>query len=198
MKTGLAAIAIAVSAASSGCDAGRDAQLEARISKLKDSEAALESKLQSKDAEIKEIRTQHRQAVLELQKMKSAIVKEVRDRLAAIESDYSEAIVFDAEVEKGLKTLDDAEAKFAAEVKKAAEKNKKFMEMIQTTDPIWAFTSGEDWATGLADALAELQSRNRALESELEALKAGRAHANPAAEQGADDQPPARSETKGK
>lgn len=125
-----------------------------------------------KDDEIKRVTEQKRQAEHQLEKMEGEIVNEIRDRLTAIESDYTASITHYAEIERELKIMEEAEAHFYSRVEKAAQQNKEFREGFLTTDLLWNFTDAEDWGSRLVESLVALGKQNDSLKAELKALKA--------------------------
>jgi len=186
MKTLTTAAAIALCMLCSSCDRGREAELEAQISKLEESQESLEAKVLEQDATITELTERRRQALLETERLEREVVAEVRDRLAGIESDYAEVIDSEAEIEEIVQAVSDAEGRFFAEAKEAAEKRLEVVDVIQSTDPFWDLAEGGQWGSDLADLLVELRRRNDELERELIALKTGKTPAKSPTENGAE------------
>ncbi len=95
---------------------------------------------------------------------------EIRDRLAAMESDNARAIGLDLEVEAQMAELIRQEKRAGKVLADAIRSNEKWSHTLQMYDPWWGMIPPEELVESLMNAILKIEEENSSLREEIKNL----------------------------
>lgn len=152
----------------SSCD---DAETKAAKLRMENEQQVLRERIVEQETRISELEEERREMALSVKEKTEGLMVEIRKRLTAIESDHAKAVELKGKIEDGIAAVKRAEEEFSREVADAVGKSQKFLQIMNSTDPMWAFTDGETWAQEMIAVFVESQDRIVELESEIKQLR---------------------------